>query len=74
MSDTHSAVSSIDALATVAATAEDIDTQVASVNFNIGFFGFGQHRNGDGTGMDATLAFGGRDALDAVNTTFKFQE
>ena len=47
---------------------KDIDAQIVWVDLNIGFFGLGQNRYGNGTSVDTTLTLGGWDTLDTVDT------
>src|SRR3546814_16498752 len=55
------------------ARAVNVDLEVAVVDRDVDFLGCGQHRDGCGAGVDAPLAFGRGDTLDAVNAAFEFQ-
>ena len=73
MGDPHRAVGLVHVLAARARGAVDVDAQVAFVDLHVDLLGFGQHRDGDGRGVDAALAFGRRHALHAVHAGFVFQ-
>ena len=72
MGDADGGVGRIDALATVAAGAVDVDAEVFLFNFEVFFGGFGKDGNSDGRRMDAALGLGNWDTLDAVDAAFKF--
>ena len=63
----------IDVLTACAARAESVDFQVLVQNFDFDVGGFREHRNRDRRGMHATLRFGFRHALYAVNAAFVFK-
>ena len=65
--DPHRRIRGVDALASRAPRAVDVDAQVVGVDLHVHLLGLGQHRHGDGRGVDAALGFGGRHALHAVN-------
>ena len=73
VSNAHGRVGGVYTLAAVAAAAENVYAQIAWVDNNVSFFGFWQHGNGDGGSVDAPLAFGCGNALDAVHATFEFK-
>src|SRR3546814_6392263 len=73
MRDADRAVCRVDMLAARPARAVNVDLEVAVVDRDVDFLGFGQHRDGCGAGVDAPLAFGRGDTLDAVNAAFEFQ-
>src|SRR3546814_2156659 len=73
MRDADRAVGRVDMLAARPARAVNVDLEVAVVDRDVDFLGLGQHRDGCGAGVDATLAFGRGDALDAVDAAFEFQ-
>src|SRR5690606_24574111 len=67
------AVGGVDVLTACTAGAVNVDFQIAVVNCDIDFFGFRQHRDGGGAGVNAATAFGDRHTLNAVNAAFKLQ-
>ena len=69
----HGRVSGVDMLPASAGCAIDIDLQVAVLDMDIDFGGFGQHRDGRGAGVYAATGFGNRHTLHPVDTAFKFQ-
>src|SRR3546814_20022118 len=72
MRDADRAVCRVDMLAARPARAVNVDLEVAVVDRDVDFLGFGQHSDGCGAGVDAPLAFGRGDTLDAVNAAFEF--
>ena len=68
MSNTNGRVGGINTLTAMTTATKDIDAQIVWVDLNIGFFGLGQNRYGNGTSVDTTLTLGGWDTLDTVDT------
>ena len=74
VSDAHRRVGLVDVLTTGAAGAVGVNAQVGRVDLDRhGLVGFGQHGDGAGTGVDASLGLGGRHALHPVAARLKAQ-
>ena len=73
MGDTHGAVCCVDRLTAGAGGAKHVNAEIFFLDFNINLFGFWQHRNCGGRGMDATAAFSFRYPLHTVHAAFKLQ-
>ena len=73
MRDTNSGVGRIDALPTVATRTINVDAKIFGLDFNIGFFSLREDGNRSSASMNAPLAFGNWNTLDAVNATFEFE-
>ena len=74
MGNADGGVGFVDVLTARAGCAEGVDAQVGRIQFNVfEFVRFGHDGDGTGGGVDTALAFGGRNALYAVTTRFKFQ-
>ncbi len=73
MCNADSRVGGVDGLAAVAARTVDVNAKIFVFDFDVGFLGFRDNGNSSRGSMDATLTFGDRDALDAVNATFEFE-
>ena len=72
--DADGAVGLVDVLAARAAGAEGVDAQVGRVQLHLrGGVGLGQHGDGAGAGVDATLRLGGGNALHAVAAGLELQ-
>src|ERR1700676_504533 len=71
--DAHGGIRGVDRLAAGAGRAESVDAQILGFDFDIDFVGFGEDGDGGGGSVDASLGFGGGDALDAVDAAFIFQ-
>ena len=56
------------------ARAADLDAEVIGLDLDIDFLSLWQNRDGDCGGVHATLSFGRRHALHAVNAGFVFHE
>lgn len=65
--DPDGAIGGVDALASVATGAVDVDAKIARVYLDVGLLSLGQYGDSDGTGVDTALAFGDGHALDAVH-------
>jgi len=63
----------LDALAARSAGAHHVDAQLLRVDLDVDLVGFGHHRDRDGRGVDASLRFGRRHALDAVYAALVLQ-
>ena len=63
----------VDVLAARAGGTERVDLQIVRVERKLHFFGLGQHRHGDGGGVDAALGLGLRHALHPVHAAFELQ-
>src|SRR3546814_20349042 len=73
MRDADRRIGGVDVLPARSARAVDIDLEVAVVDRDVDLLGLGQHRDGRGAGVDAALAFGRGDALDAVDAAFELE-
>ena len=62
----------VDVLAAGPTGATNFDAEVFLAEFDIDLFGFWQHCDGDGGGVDAALGFGGGYPLDSVDAGFVF--
>ena len=72
--DTHRRVGLVNVLATCAAGAVGVYTQVGGVDLDgLGLVLLGQYRNGAGAGVDAALRLSSRHALHAVATALKLE-
>ena len=69
MRDADGRVGRVDALAAGARGAVGVDAQVGLLDVDVDLVGLGQDRHGGRGGLDAALALGLRDALDAVDAT-----
>ena len=65
--DAHGGVGGVDALTAGAGRAVGVDAQVGLVDLDVDLVGLGEHRHGGRGGLDAALALGLGDALDAVH-------
>jgi hypothetical protein len=65
--DLDGRVGGVDPLAAVAAGAADLDAEFVGLDDEVDLLGLGQDGDGGGRGVDAALAFGGRDPLDPVD-------
>ncbi len=68
MCDAYGRVRGVHALAAGARGSEDVDLEVLRIDLQIDILGLGENRHGRGGGVNATLALGLRDTLDAVYT------
>ena len=73
MGDTYSRVGSVDGLSAVAGSAENIDSEVVRVNFDISFFSFREDGDSNGTRVNSSLAFSGWNTLYTVYTRLKLE-
>ena len=73
MHDLHGGVGRVHALAAGAAGATDFDAEILRLEFEIDFFGFRQHGDGGGGGVNAALRFGRRHALHAMHAALVTQ-
>ena len=73
MGNTDSRVGRVDTLTTVATGTVNINTKILWVNLEILLFGLWENGNRGGTSMNTALALCYRDALDAMNATFKLE-
>ena len=71
--DAHGGIGGVDGLAARAGRAEGVDAQILGFDLDIDFVGFGENRDGCSRSVNASLRFGGGNALDAVHATFIFQ-
>ena len=71
--DAHRGVRRVHRLAAGAGRAERVDAQIFGFDLDVDVFGFGQHGDRDGRGVDASLLLGGGHALHAVHAAFVFQ-
>lgn len=71
--NTNGAVSCIDMLASCTAGAIDFDAQIRFLDGDLDIGGLGHDGNGGGTGVNAALRFGGRDALNAMHARLELQ-
>jgi hypothetical protein len=65
--DADGRVGGVDRLAAGTGGAEGVDAQIFLLDFDVDFFGFGQHGDGDGGGVDAALGFRSGNALHAMH-------
>ena len=72
MGDADGRVRRVDALAAGTARAECVDAEILCINLHVHFFGFRQHGDGDGRGVNAAARFGGGHALHAMDAAFVF--
>ena len=63
----------VDVLPARATGSVDVDAQIGFVDFNVDVLCFGQDGDGACRRMDAALAFGCRDALNAVRAGFELE-
>ena len=73
MRDAYRGFGFVDVLAARAGGTEGIDLQIGGAYLHVHLFGLGQHRHGDGGGLDLAVGFGDRDALHAVHAAFKLE-
>ena len=64
--DPYRRIRGIDALPTWAGGTKDVNTEICRVDIDLHLFTFRQNGYGHGRGMDASLRFGGGNALYAV--------
>lgn len=69
----HRGIRGVNALSARAGGAADGEFEIGVVEFDVDFLGFRQDGDGGGAGMDASLGFGGRDALDAMDAALVFE-
>ena len=67
MGDAHRRVGGVNALTAGAGSAVGVDAQVGLVDLNVDLLRLGQHGNGSSRGLDAALALGLGNALNAVH-------
>ena len=72
MGNTDGGVGSIDALTTVTARTVDVNAEILGINNEVLLAGFGEDGDSGSGGMNATLALGDGDTLDAMNAAFEF--
>src|SRR5580704_1574428 len=68
--DAHGGISGVNGLTAWAGRAESVDAQILGLDFDVDFVGFGKDGDRGGRGVNASLRFGGGDALDAVDAAF----
>ncbi len=73
MRHAHRRIGGVHALAAGAGGAKYVDAQVVHINVDVNFFGFGEHGDTGGGGVNAAVLLGGRHALDAMHPAFVFE-
>lgn len=71
--DANGRVGGVDALATMATGAVDIDAEILGIDFEVLLFRLWEDGDCRGASMDAALGFGNWDALNAVDAAFELE-